>query len=225
MNSSFDFGTIADEYDAWYHTPVGQKIDEIEKKLFLKYLSQIHAQHVIEIGAGTGHWTQFLAQKGHCVTACDISTEMLKVASAKNIPNATFLTSDATSLPFPDNSADAVIAVTSIEFVKPWEKAFEEIKRILKPGGYFLIGALNRKGSLASIRKDIPTFKDAHFFTYKELVAELMVFGFPVVEGCLLMPNPMETSPEAIEQAEQKADPRELNEKGNFLVGLVQKNI
>ena len=223
MNTSFDFGTIAKEYDEWYDSPIGKKIDEIEKKLFNKYLSKIDARHIIEIGAGTGHWTQFLSEKDYCITACDISEPMLKIATSKNIANTTFLTCDATQLPFADNSTDAIVAITSIEFVKPRNKALEEIKRILKPGGYFLIGTLNLKGSLSQIRKEMPTFRNANFFSYKELVSELMNFGFPIVEGCLLMPNPTETDPVAIEKAENHADPRELNEKGNFLVGFVKK--
>ena len=223
MNSVFNFDNIAHEYDNWYKTPAGKKIDEIEKNLFFKYLSKTPYKHIIEIGAGTGHWTKFMSAKGYCITGCDISYKMLKIAANKNISNAVFLNCDATTLPFPDNSANTVVAITSIEFVKNRKKALKEIKRILKVGGYFIIGTLNRKGSLSVIRKNIPTFKDANLFTYKELVSELMDFGFPVVEGCLLIPNPLETDPVLIENADKKTDPRELNEKGNFLVGFVKK--
>jgi ubiquinone/menaquinone biosynthesis C-methylase UbiE len=223
MNSTFDFGEIAREYDDWYNTEAGQKIDEIEKRTFLKYLEKISTRHIVEIGAGTGHWTSFFAEKGYCVTAMDVSDKMIEVALSKDIPDSVFFRGDAINLPFPDNSVDAVVAVTSIEFVPDRNKAIEEIKRILKPDGYFVIGTLNLKGSFSAVRKNSPVFAGANFYTYRSLVEDLMKIGFPVVEGCLLMPNPEESDPERIEQIEMKADPRELNEKGNFLVGFVKK--
>ncbi len=226
INTTFDFGKIAKEYDAWYDTPQGKKIDEIEKKLFIRYLKKIPYKHIVEISAGTGHWTQLLSQQGKSITATDISENMLQVANSKNIDNTVFLKTDATNLPFVSNSVDVVVAITSIEFVMPKYKALEEINRILKPGGFFLIGTLNRNGSLEQIRRNNEVFANANFYTYKTLVSDLMKIGkLPMVEGCLLLPNPMETSPDKIEQVEKIADPRELNEKGNFLVGLVQKNI
>ena len=223
MNSTFDFGEIAKEYDSWYESEAGRKIDEIEKRTFLKYLKKTDVRHIVEIGAGTGHWTSFFADQGFCITATDVSDKMIEVALAKKISNTVFMQADATNLPFPDNSVDAIVAVTSIEFVSDRDKAIEEIKRVLKPGGYFIIGTLNLKGSFSAIRKDSPVFSGANFYTYKSLVQDLMKIGFPVVEGCLLMPNPTETDPVKIEEAEQKADPRKLNEKGNFLVGFVKK--
>jgi len=224
MNSTFDFGHIAEEYDSWYDTEVGKKIDEIEKRLFERYLKKTNAKHIVELGAGTGHWTSFMANKGCCITAVDISEKMISKALGKNIPNAVFMQGDITNLPFPDNSVEVVAAITSIEFVPDRKKAIEEINRILKPDGYFIIGTLNKKGSFSALRKDSPVFEGANFYTYKSLVEELMTIGFPQVEGCLMMPYPEETSPEKIEKVEKMTDPRDLNEKGNFLVGIVQKS-
>lgn len=44
------------------------------------------------------------------------------------------------SLPFDDNSFDIVTAFETIYFWPDIEKCFGEVKRVLKPGGIFLIG-------------------------------------------------------------------------------------
>ena len=46
---------------------------------------------------------------------------------------------DATNIDFPDNSIDSVVCMSTMEHVEDFSKAFEEIYRILKPGGQFLL--------------------------------------------------------------------------------------
>jgi SAM-dependent methyltransferase len=47
-------------------------------------------------------------------------------------------------LPFPDNSFDAVVCTVSVEYLTRPLEVFVEIKRLLKPGGLFLLTFSNR---------------------------------------------------------------------------------
>ena len=98
MRTMFDYNEIANEYDQWYDTPLGKQIDAWEKKLFSLHLEKLHTKQLLEIGAGTGHWTQFFAKNGFSVTGIDIAEKMLEQAKQKNIPNAHFETISAESL-------------------------------------------------------------------------------------------------------------------------------
>ncbi len=222
--TTFDYNKIANEYDKWYKTPLGKKIDEWEKKLFNLHLEKLTTRNILEIGAGTGHWTEFFAKNGFTVKGIDISEKMLEQARQKKIPNATFSLISAEELPFDTASIDNVIAITSLEFVENRQKAFNEIFRVLKPGGYFIIGALNGKASLQKTRQSNPVFKNVRFFNPESLFHALKMFGNPLIEGCVYMPNPQATL-ENIVNIESIAPINLLNIYGNFLVGSVKKTI
>ncbi len=221
---AFDYNQIAGSYDQWYATPLGKQIDEWEKKLFLLHLEKLATRNILEIGAGTGHWTQFLSSNGFTVTGIDVAEKMLEQAHKKNIPNASFQAVSAEELPFDNASIENVIAITSLEFIENQEKAVSEIFRVLKPGGHFIIGGLNAQASLQKSRQSDPVFKNARFFTPKSLFQLLEKFGTPTVEGCVYMPNPQAELEEII-NTENIAPINLLNIYGNFLVGSVKRTI
>ena len=218
----FDYNKIATNYDQWYETPLGKQIDKWEKNLFRLHLEKLQTKQLLEIGAGTGHWTEFFAQNGFSVTGIDIAEKMIAQAKQKKIPNAQFEIASAESLPYGDEQIDNIVAVTSLEFIENQEKAISEIFRVLKPGGYFIVGGLNAQASLQKSRQSDPVFKDARFFTPKSLFQLLEKFGTPTVEGCVYMPNPQAELKEII-NTENIAPINLLNIYGNFLVGSVKK--
>ncbi len=220
----FNYNEIANKYDQWYDTPLGKQIDEWEKKLFRLHLEKLKTKQLLEIGAGTGHWTQFFAENDFSVTGIDIADKMLEQAKRKNIPNAHFEIISAESLPYDNESIENIAAVTSLEFIANQEKAVSEIFRVLKPGGYFIVGGLNAQASLQKSRQSDPVFKNARFFTPKSLFQLLEQFGTPTVEGCVYMPNPQADLEEII-NTENIAPINLLNIYGNFLVGSVKKSI
>lgn len=219
----FNYNQIADDYDKWYQTPIGKQIDEWEKNLFSLHLKKLKTQNILEIGAGTGHWTEFLSKNGFSVTGIDIAEQMLEQANKKKIPNTTFKVISAETLPFEDKSIENIVAITSLEFIENQEKAISEIFRVLKPDGFFIIGGLNSKASLQKQRQNDTVFKNARCFTYKSLFQILKKFGTPTVEGCIYMPNPQASIKEVI-KTENITPINLLNIYGNFLVGSVKKH-
>lgn len=104
---------------------------------------------VLEVGCGSGAITTFVARavgnKGN-VYALDIQPEMLqqlenKLSQPENkdIINIKLIESSAYDLPFDDNSLDLVFMVTVFGEIPDHNKALQEIKRVLKPGGILAI--------------------------------------------------------------------------------------
>jgi ubiquinone/menaquinone biosynthesis C-methylase UbiE len=170
---------IAQKYDLYYQTSLGESVDRIEKGLIKGYLDSVLSREMLELGCGTGHWTQFFCEEGFRVTGVDESDAMLKQARAKNIAAAGFLKADAGKLPFPDQSFSVVSSVTMIEFVDDPERVFYEIDRVLKPGGHFLCGWLNALSEPAKRKDNDETFRHARFYTPEEIGRFLERFGQP----------------------------------------------
>lgn len=164
----FSNSHIANEYDAYYQTDSGRMVDEIEKGIIRDFLNSMPATDVLEVGCGTGHWTQYLAEKGFNVTAVDNSEAMLHIAEGKNI-GARFLSADAEHLPFRDESFASMISVTMLEFVENRQKALSEMYRVLRKGGKLIIGSLNPKSVIGVNAATDETFKHARFLDIENL--------------------------------------------------------
>jgi SAM-dependent methyltransferase len=79
----------------------------------------------LEIGSGTGAGTRLLAHVVGSLVATDLSAEMLRHAPRELAPR---VRSDASSLPFPNGSFDAVLMINMLLFP-------HEVDRVLRPGG------------------------------------------------------------------------------------------
>ena len=152
----FDFDATADTYDQWYETAEGTMYDYLEKKAILKFLPQnTQGMKLLEVGCGTGHWSQFFSDCGFEVTGVDISERMIKTAQSKNIAGASFQIADGHSLPFEDNSFDVTAAITTLEFTHDAELVLQEMARCTrKPSGRLLIGGLNALARLNRNRQE-----------------------------------------------------------------------
>jgi ubiquinone/menaquinone biosynthesis C-methylase UbiE len=63
---------------------------------------------------------------------------MLALAQNTPVENVTWREADATTLPFPDASFDALVCQFGVMFFPDKETAFRETHRVLSPGGVFL---------------------------------------------------------------------------------------
>lgn len=81
------------------------------------------------------------------IVALDLSHRMLEEAVTKTEREANrilFLHQDATLLPFPDASFDAVTCLEALEFLPHAHQTLHEMTRVLRPGGVLL--TTNRRG-------------------------------------------------------------------------------
>lgn len=108
--------------------------------------------HVLEVGCGSGAFTTFVAgavgENGK-VYALDIQPEMLKQLENKlakpenqDIKNIELINRSAYELPFDDNSLDAVFMVGVLQEIPDRNRALQQAKRVLKPGGILAVTEL-----------------------------------------------------------------------------------
>jgi len=181
IQSKFDFDAIADGYDLWYETAEGAMYDHLEKKVISKYLPRnVQRMKLLEIGCGTGHWSQFFSEYGFEVTGIDVSERMIKIAQSKDIPNASFQMADGQSLPFGDDSFDVAAAITTLEFVDNPESVVQEMLCCTrKPAGQLLIGVLNALARFNRNKQQDPEslYAKARLFSPRQLKRLLEPYG------------------------------------------------
>ncbi len=169
-------------YDSWFDTSLGGTVDLLEKDLLVRFMGDVAGQAALDVGTGTGHFAQFLAERGARVVGVDISRAMLRVAAAKS-GMAPLVQADAAALPFGDGIFDLVLSVTALEFVPDAARAAGEMARVCRSGGRLVVGVLNAWSPWAWVRRKAARrnpqdpFASAHFFSPPEFVRLLAPYG------------------------------------------------
>lgn len=100
---------------------------------------------VLDIGASTGIIDNILAKSFKNVVGTDIDKEAIKFARENfRRTNLKFRVEDAMKLTFKDNFFEVVICTHVYEHVPDVKKLFDEIYRVLKPGGICYLAAQNK---------------------------------------------------------------------------------
>ncbi|MDD3158022.1 class I SAM-dependent methyltransferase [Anaeromusa sp.] len=110
--------------------------------LIATQLGSESGREVLDIGTGPGFFSIILAQAGYRTTGIDCSAAMLEQAKrnavAQNVA-PTFALMDSHELTFPDNHFDLVLSRNVTWTQLQPVKAYQEWKRVLKPGGTLLV--------------------------------------------------------------------------------------
>jgi len=96
---------------------------------------------ILEVGAGSGAMAEEVLSSfpAATMTATDFDEAMVEAISSRLArfgDRATARPADATALPFPDGSFDAVLSWVMLHHTVEWEKALGELVRVLRPGGH-----------------------------------------------------------------------------------------
>jgi len=114
-----------------------------ERALTVAALRLTPGDVVLDVACGPGNFTAAFAaavSPGGQAIGIDLSGPMLARARATNAhPRATYLRGDATRLPFPDGSLDAVNCYAALYLIPAPYAAFDEMLRVLRPGGRIAI--------------------------------------------------------------------------------------
>ncbi len=136
-----------------YQKEYWEKVDRryehaIETATLKKLLEKIPPiKKLIDIGCGFGRLYPVYQHKAEKIILFDYCQELLD--SAKNTignkKNIEFIQGNAYEMPFKNNTIDLGISIRTLHhFIEP-EKFIKEVKRILKPGGYFIFEIPNKR--------------------------------------------------------------------------------
>jgi len=103
---------------------------------------------VLEIAAGTGVVTRQLASalsSDVSIVATDLNRPMLDHAAAIGTSRPVeWRQADVMNLPFPDQAFDVVACQFGVMFFPDKAKAYSEVRRVLRPGGWFVFNVWDR---------------------------------------------------------------------------------
>jgi SAM-dependent methyltransferase len=165
------FEQHVDQYEGWF-------MDHP-----LVYVSELHALREllreggkgVEIGVGTGRFAVPLG----IPTGVEPSPAMGILAKKRGVD---VIKGVAEKLPFGDSEFNTVLMVTTVCFLDDMDAAFSEVRRILKPGGFFIVGFVDRDSPLGKLyrsKKDRSSFyKDATFYSADDILSHMRQAGF-----------------------------------------------
>jgi len=185
--------TPAERYDAWYRTPRGAWIGDVEFALLARLLAARSGEQLLDVGCGSGYFTRRCARElGVIATGVDPDPAALHVASAQAGPGERYVEGHAERLPFADRSFDCTICVTALCFIADRRQALREMVRVTRRR--IVLGLLNR-ASLLYLQKGrgggSGAYRGAHWHTRREafdLFAGLPASD-PVIRSAVFLPG------------------------------------
>ncbi len=171
MAKTTPFDEHPDRYDEWFdrHEAAYQS----ELRAFRDVLPD--EGDGLEIGVGTGRFAVPLG----LTHGVDPSAEMRARARERGIEVKDGV---AEALPYADDRFDKALMTTTICYLDDPAAAFAEVARVLRPGGTFVVGFIDRDGPLGQQyedRRDESIFyRDTRFYTASEVRRLLENAGF-----------------------------------------------
>lgn len=142
------FGRAADHYDqaAAFQRLVGHRLlDQLPS------VCQANSR-ALDLGCGTGYFTEQLLGRGYQVCAADLSLQMLAQAGQRCGDRATYLEADAEALPLDDNQFDLAFSSLALQWCDDLATPLKELNRVVRPGGLIAFTTLV-DGSLHELAK------------------------------------------------------------------------
>lgn len=134
-----------------------EEADEIDRysiQLYHRTAAQIdlEGKNVLEVSCGHGGAASYISRylKSASYTGLDLNPAGIDYCREHHrLPGLKFLHGDAESLPFPDESFDAVVNVEAAHLYPHFDQFLSEVTRVLRPGGHFLYADLRSAKGIA----------------------------------------------------------------------------
>lgn len=159
---------------------------QVEPDLFHEHMARYafacrlaRRKRVLDVACGSGYGSAALAQQARAVTALDVSVEAVAAArGAYGRANLEFVAGRAEQMPFRDGVFDLVVAFEVIEHLEDWRALLGEARRLLAPGGQFIVSTPNREYYAETRAQAGPNPYHVREFDYAQFRAALEEF-FP----------------------------------------------
>lgn len=138
------FDNISENYDG-LNRVISLGTDVKWRKKVVAMVAATQPESILDIATGTGDLAIQMAPTGaKKIVGLDISEGMLKVGrkkiAEKNLDSRIdMIQGDSEDLPFENSSFDAITVAFGVRNFENLEKGLEEIYRVLKPGGIFVV--------------------------------------------------------------------------------------
>ncbi len=165
------FEKYASQYEDWFEK--NPFVYQSELKVIKKMLPDKGKR--IEIGVGSGRFAHPL----NIQTGIEPSEEMRRIAQKRGIQ---VIGGQAEALPFHNAQFDFALMVTTICFLDDIDLAFREVFRVIKSGGQFVIGFIDKTSSIGKYylkhKNESVFYKKAIFYSVKDVLFHLKKNGF-----------------------------------------------
>jgi ubiquinone/menaquinone biosynthesis C-methylase UbiE len=130
--------------------PASDEPDRFPIQLYHRTATQVDlaGKKVLEVSCGHGGGASYLTRTLHpaSYTGLDLNTVGIEFCR----PGLDFVQGNAQSLPFPDQSFDAVINVEAAINYQNVPRFFAAVERVLRPGGHFLYADIRYADAIAA---------------------------------------------------------------------------
>lgn len=122
---------------------------------FLDFAGTSDAEHVLDVGCGTGHLAVAVLERSASaiVHGIDLAPVYIEYARSRNLnPRLEFRVGDACGLAYPDSTFDRVLSLLVLHFVPRPHDAIAEMHRVAKPGAVVAAAVWDARGGFVANR-------------------------------------------------------------------------
>jgi SAM-dependent methyltransferase len=166
-------------------TSVSAEFGNLDANLrFLDDTRLLHAGlRVLEIGCGAGSLLHRLRASG--IDAVGVEASRVRIAESRRLYGDLPIEAvEGSTLPFPGERFDVVLSFDVFEHIPDTDRHLEEVRRVLKPGGWYLLQTPNKwtNAVFETIRWRGLGWRVDHcsLHTYGQLARRLAAHGFAV---------------------------------------------
>ena len=144
----FDLHAGKDEYNVFT-----SESNQLFVNSFSELTSLLPDATVVDLGCGSGVFTDLLRRAGYHAIGIDISPKLIEVGR-KQYPGLELAVGDAECLPFKNGSVDGVLLSGLVHHFTDPSRLAAEVYRILRPGGRFMAFDPNRRNPFMYLYRD-----------------------------------------------------------------------
>lgn len=175
--------------EIWNWSSAAGKLRRDKRAKFFKDFLGNGSKKVLEIGCGTGLFTQEIAKTNNLITAIDVSEDLINIAKERVVSrNVNFEIGNVHKTSFARGTFDYIVGSSVLHHLNV-DGALQEFYRILKPGGKLIFTEPNMLNPLIALQKNIPWLKkkmgdspDETAFIRWMLFRKMKNFGFDNIE-------------------------------------------